>query len=212
MLRHPSLSEENITVTKLTTTETYETGKYEVRIEGFGDIPLLVPYYEDTLLCVPIGVGNAVINPPYTYSIPDSCDLPETSCQTGNILSRPCEGEGASDTVICCNQDTIAEDKNISSYLEYERDLFDPNRILTKDGQDRFITVGDLLAMKNLNRSEYVIYKQSNDKLVSVGFNETLLPGTRIVAVENTLNSDESINRIKNYINSKITVLPSRQV
>jgi hypothetical protein len=199
---HPLLNDNNCEVVKVVPLEAGITAQYDVTIGGYGNIPLFVPDYVNTLLCVPDDYFNAVIDPPYQYPLPEQCEL-DLSCSTGHRISRPCAG--GDDIVVssCCDQTSVPDRLNVATYYRYERDLFDP----TKN-----YTVGDLLAIKGLKRSEYSVYKQVNDRYVNISYNDNTVQGMRIIAVQNELNSENAINRIKNYIDSKMIVLPSRQV
>jgi len=174
----------------------------------FGDIPLLVPTFQESLLCDPIVLPH--VDPgPYGYPVP--IDDNEESCQSGFQLQRPAESEGAIEEIeSCCDSGSISDTANQSSRLQLERDLFDPNR---KAG-DRLLTVRDLAKLKGLQINNYVPYIRdfiTND-LAPVSWHTIVKPKDSFILIEGHLTTRRGRERISNYLSSNREILPSRFV
>lgn len=185
-----------------------EVNKFEVSfLPSFGPVPLMVPDFEETLLCIPLTL-TPVDPGPYPYE-PPSCEDNDLSCQSGPLFCRPGEGEEPAPTPICCSGDTVPDHVNFATKIFIERDLFDPNRAGCKGN----LTVRDLALQKGLKLEDYVPYSRDflTGKLEKVLYSKQVATGQSYVLVSNDLDSDAGRATVMAQVKNK-EILPRRMV
>lgn len=173
----------------------------------FGDIPLLVADFQETLLCNPLILPP--IDPgPYPYPVPGCDDLSDLSCQSGPLLCRPGDSDEPVLEVDCCDNETITSEANVSRRLQIERDLFDPNRMVN----GKRLTLRDLALVKGINVGEYTPYERNfnTGTLEETTWSRTIETKLSFVLIENNLDSLKGRSRVLNHISQHREILPAR--
>lgn len=205
--QHPRIDVDEVAVVKhVDNLEPETVGRYTITFKGgFGNVPLMVPEYQSTLLCNAISL-KPVPSPPYQYPLDSSCELPDFSCQSWPSVSRPCVGDEFSEAEKC----PMRDEANVAIYLDIQRDLLDPNMKIKIDDVNRRMNIMDMAVIKGLNPSEFRPYAKNNNELVEVSYFDEVRSGLTIVLIENNLNTVGNRNRIFGQLNRGI--LPSRMV
>jgi len=205
LLALPPFEEGDITVVRLSLTDVEQIFRAAVNFERkFGNMPLMVPDFQVTLLCDPISL--VPVDPgPYDYPLPDCNDLEEISCQSGPLLCRPIPSDDEFvPAELCCNEDTIPDRVNVSTRIKLERDLFDPNNPKR--------TIRDITLIKGLRPSEFVPYLRNfrTGALTETSYDVVVSTKMSILLVENELNTTRGKTRILNHISNHREILPAR--
>ena len=230
---------EDLTVTELPKSEANQQLRVTVTFKKkFGNIPLMIADFEDTLLCDPASLEFVPIGP-YGYPIPDHCDIEDKlasacqtdlSCQSGPLLSRPCEGDEEPDPDSpCCDADNIPISANCSTRLHFERDLFDPSSMTspgclpvlpcTRDPNiplpvGRRFTIRDLAVIKGLDPSDYVPYFRNfnTQQFIAASYSTPITTKMNIILIENELDTNRGHQRIVDHLQGHREILPARFV
>jgi hypothetical protein len=201
----PPFEEGDITVINLPKTSAEQNLRVEIAIHRkFGNVPLMVPDFQETLLCDPIVLPP--VAPPPPLPIPNCDDLPseDLRCSSGPLLCRPGPGDDPIEPEICCNKDTIPNSVNVSTRIKFERDLFEPN------GSQR--TIRDLALLKGMSPAQYSPYIRSNGRLTETSWDLTVTTKMSVLLIENELDDANGRSRIMNHIAGHREILPSRFV
>ena len=170
----------------------------------FGNIPLMIPNFQTTLLCDPI-ILVPVDPGPYKYPIPNCDEIDnDLGCSSGPLLCRPGSSDASPSILVpCCDENTIPDIVNVSTRIKLERDLFDPS-------QPR--TIRELALIKGLKPSNYTPYIRdfSTNNLTETSYNVTISTKMSILLVENELNTTNGRRRILNHIAGHREILPAR--
>jgi len=185
-----------------------EVNKLEVSfLPSFGPVPLMIPDFEETLLCNPL-ILTPVDPGPYPYE-PQLCEDNDLSCQSGPLFCKPGEGEEPIPISICCSGSTIPDHVNFATKIFIERDLFDPNRVGCKGP----LMVRDLALQKGLKLDNYVPYSRNflTGRLEKVPYSTQVATGQSYVLVSNDLDSDAGRASVMAQVKNS-EILPSRMV
>lgn len=211
-------SPEDLTVIDVPLTNSNQQARFVITFKKkFGNVPLMIPDFQQTLLCNPIILPH--VDPgPYPYPLPDCCDLDEDlSCQSGPLLCIPCEGDEPIELEPCCDADTIPESVNCSTRLDFQRDLFDPNSISTPGcagiNGKRF-TIRDLAVLKGLNPTDYVPYTRNfrTQRFIPTSYSTIIETKMSIILIENELDTKRGHQRVTEHLRGHREILPTRFV
>jgi len=175
-----------------------------------GDIPQMRTKYQETLLCDPLILTPVDVGP-YNYEVQDCDDLSDISCQSGPLICRPGEGGEEIEAAICCTNETIPASANVSTRLQIERDLFDPN---AKSSRNTILTVRELAVLKGLRIGDYVPYERNwtTGELNQVPWSTIIRTKKSFVLIETDLNTKNGRNRVKSHLSGHREILPTRSV
>lgn len=191
-------SEGDLTVTELPKTSSDQQLRVSVVFrKKFGNIPLMVPDFQTTLLCDPIALPP-VPPGPYDYQI-KTCDLLEDfEHLSGPLLCRPGEGDEYAEEIPCCNASTIPDSANFSRRIKFERDLFDPNPSKT---------IRKLALLKGIDPLKYTPYirNYNNGQLTETSYDIVASTKMSIVLVENEIDTASWRQRISNHVTNQLS-------
>lgn len=199
----PFIENKGITVVSLEKTNSEQNARFEVLFDkSYGNIPLMIADFQQSLLCNPI-VLTPVDPGPYDYELEDCDEIDDDySCQSGPLLCKPGEGGPPIEDEICCNSDNIPDEANISRRIKINRDLFTPNKPST---------IRDLAVIKGISPSEYTPYIRNLDNsLTETSFNITVSTKMSIVLIKDAINTSSNQRRLKEYLSNKEMILPAR--
>jgi hypothetical protein len=186
-------------------------GRFEVTfLKRFGDIPLMEGIFQESLLCDPLILPH-VDGGPYPYVLPCRDDISDISCQSGGLLLKPCDSDGAVVVVeACCDANTIPDAVNVATQMLFERDLFDPNDAACCNGD--YLTVQDLAVNKGLDPTEYTPYLRSfeTNALTATTYSQAVDVGQSVVLIENELDTANGRTRVLSHLAGHREILPSR--
>lgn len=167
--------------------------------KSFGNLPLMIPDFQNTLLCNPLILP--VVPPPPPLVVPD-CEE-NLGCSSGPLLCKP-SFEDDIEVEPCCNSATISQSANFSSRIKIERDLFDP-----KNG----ITIKGLASMKGVKISNYTPYIRdwNTGRLIETTYETSIMTKMSIILIEKPLDTSSGRARVMVQV-SKNEILPSRFV
>ena len=165
--------------------------------KSFGNLPLMVPDFQQTLLCDPIILP--IIPPPPPLTIPD-CEE-NLGCSSGPLLCKP-SFEDNVEVEPCCDNTTISPSANFSSRIKIERELFNP-----RNGS----TVKELTTLKGLKTSNYTPYIRDWDtgRLIETTYETITTTKMSIILIEKPLDTSNGRARVMRQV-SKNEILPSR--
>jgi len=190
------------------------TSRFTVTFKRFGDIPMMIPSFERSLLCDPI-VLVPVPPPPYPYPIEPECEIEDLSCQSGPLLSRPCPGDDPLPDELCCDELTVRESANVAVGFLIQRDLFDPNQKTSpRNGTSRKMTIKDITRIKGLDPAKFTPYLRNftTGRLTETTYSKELMTGLSIILIEKHLDTTRGRSRITSYFASHREILPTRMV
>lgn len=202
----PPFEEGDIEVNDATITNAEQNLRVRITFaKKFGNVPLMIPDFQATLLCDPI-ILTPVDPGPYEYPIPNCDEIEDLGCQSGPLLCRPVdESVDYEKEDPCCDKDTIPDRANVSTRIKLERDLFDP-------GPSR--TIRDLALVKGLKPSGYTPYIRdlNTGLLTETSYDVIVSTKMSILLVENELDTTNGRRRIMDHIRSHREILPTRSV
>jgi len=198
----PFIASKGITVVALEKTNSEQNARFEVFFDkSYGNIPIMVADFQQSLLCNPI-VLTPVDPGPYDYELEDCDETNDFSCQSGPLLCKPGEGGPPIEDEICCNSGNIPDEANISRRIKINRDLFTPNKPST---------IRDLAVIKGLSPSEYTPYVRNQDNsLTETSFSIKVSTKMSIVLIKDVINTSSNQRRLKEYLSNKEMILPAR--
>lgn len=199
---------EDLSVKDIGTNDPNQNFRYTVTFKKkFGDVPLMVADYEDTLECN-VGVLPPVEDGPYKYPTKNFDDI-DLSCQTGPLLRHPGEGDPAVEIEPCC--DELPDELNVANSICIDRDLFDPNQ---KTSSGNRFTIRDLALIKGLNPNNYSPYVRdfATNTLIETSYSTPVDTKMSVLLIENELDTTGGKTRIINHIKSHREILPARFV
>lgn len=205
LLALPPFEPGDLTVTDLPKTNAEQNFRVAVTFKKkFGNIPLMEPEFQETLLCNPIILPP--VPPPPPLPLPECDELEDLRCSSGPLLCKPGPGDEPIDLDPCCDEDTIPDHVNISTRIKLERDLFDPNNPPR--------TIRDLALIKGLAPSNYTPYIRDfhSGQLTETSYDVVVQTKMSVLLVENELNTINGRRRIMNHIGSRREILPARFV
>jgi hypothetical protein len=214
---HSKIDIEHVIVIDETPTDPEVVAQFLVTIGRIGNMPLMVPIFQESLLCNPI-VLEPVPEPPYNYPLDQYCDIASPPCAVnpclpGPLPTKPCEGDSPLPIDPCC--DPIRESANISKRFIYQRDLISPNSYTTDCQQNKVkkYTVKDVAVSKGLRPSNYTPYLRDikSGTMTKVEYSLEVQTGMSIVLVDSAI-ADSSIYNITSYLKRTKGILPSRMV
>jgi hypothetical protein len=200
----PPFQPGDVAVTNLPKTSPEQNLRVQVVFaKKFGNLPLMVPDFQETLLCDPIILPP--VPPPPPLPIPPCDELSDLRCSSGPLLCRPGEGDDPIEIEPCCDEDTIPDSVNVSSRIRFERDLFDP-------GTPR--TIRDLALIKGLSPADYNPYIRNfnSGRLTETSWDVVVTTKMSILLIENELDTTLGRQRIMNHISNHREILPARFV
>lgn len=198
LLTLPPFEDGDLTITKLPKTDSKQNLRATITFKKkFGDIPLILADFQNTLLCNPIVLP--IVPPPPPLQIPDCVE--NLGCSSGPLLCKP-SFEDDDQVINCCDNETISSTANFSTRIKIERDLLDP-----RNGR----TIKELAAYKGLRSSDYTPYIRdwNTKRLTETVYEAVVSTKMSIVLIEKSIDMQAGRSRILNQI-SKNEILPSR--